>query len=94
MLNTSAIDCVSCVRLGFVASVAPGRRPSMSLKGGFLVLDERKIAFFEIFSKWTALWRDLSLMPCHGPKQTGRVKAATTFLQFIDLKGGSNGSGS
>ena len=33
-------------------------------------------------------------MPCDDSTQIGLVKAAATFFQFIDIKGGSNGSGS
>ena len=50
MLSTSAIDCISPVRLGFVASVSPGGRPSVSPNGTFLVLDERTIAFGAVWS--------------------------------------------
>ena len=40
-------------RLGFVATVTPGGRPSVSPKGTFLVLDDETIAFGEIRSPQT-----------------------------------------
>jgi len=53
MLNASAVACIEQVRLGFVASVTSGGRPSVSPKGTFVVLDEYKIAFAEIRSPGT-----------------------------------------
>jgi len=53
MLNAAAVACIEQVRLGFVASVTSGGRPSVSPKGTFVVLDERKIAFAEIRSPGT-----------------------------------------
>ena len=53
MLNAFAIDCIERVRLGFVASVTPDGRPSVSPKGTFVVLDEHRLAFGEIRSPGT-----------------------------------------
>ncbi len=53
MLNAAAVACIEQVRLGFVASVTSGGRPSVSPKGSFVVLDERTIAFAEIRSPGT-----------------------------------------
>jgi hypothetical protein len=53
MLNAFAIDCIERVRLGFVASVTPGGRPSVSPKGTFVVLHEHRLAFGEIRSPGT-----------------------------------------
>ena len=52
MLNAAAVACIEQVRLGFVASVTSGGRPSVSPKGTFVVLDERKIAFAEIHCRF------------------------------------------
>lgn len=53
MLNQTAIDVIERVRLGFVATVTPGGRPSVSPKGTFVVLDAKTIAFGEIRSPGT-----------------------------------------
>ena len=53
MLNASAIDCITRVRLGFVASVTPNGRPSVPPKGTFVVLDGRMLAFGAICSPGT-----------------------------------------
>ena len=53
MLNAFAIDCIERVRLGFMASVTPSGRPSVSPKGTFVVLDEHRLAFGEIRSPGT-----------------------------------------
>ena len=55
MLSTSAIDCISPVRLGFVASVSQGWR----IRGLTSVLRRETDGFDGIFSKWTVLWGDL-----------------------------------
>ena len=53
MLSASAIDCITRVRLGFVASVIPNGRPSVPPKGAFVVLDGRMLAFGAICSPGT-----------------------------------------
>ncbi|MEM9716032.1 MAG: pyridoxamine 5'-phosphate oxidase family protein [Pseudomonadota bacterium] len=52
-LNGFAIKTIEKVRLGFVATVTPGGRPSVSPKGTFVVLDDETIAFAEIRSPQT-----------------------------------------
>lgn len=52
-LPASAIRCIEMWRLGFVATVTPGGRPSVSPKGTFIVVDESTIAFGEIRSPQT-----------------------------------------
>ena len=52
-LPASAIRCIEMWRLGFVATVTPGGRPSVSPKGTFIVVDEETIAFGEIRSPHT-----------------------------------------
>lgn len=52
-LTASAIRCIEMWRLGFVATVTPGGRPSVSPKGTFIVIDEETIAFGEIRSPQT-----------------------------------------
>lgn len=52
-LNEFAIKTIENVRLGFVATVTPGGRPSVSPKGTFLVVDKETIAFAEIRSPQT-----------------------------------------
>ena len=47
MLSASAIRCIERVRMGFVASITPGGRPSLSPKGTFVVLDDCRVAFGE-----------------------------------------------
>ena len=53
MLSVSAIRCIEQVRMGFVASITPDGRPSLSPKGTFVVLDDCKVAFGEIRSPGT-----------------------------------------
>ena len=48
-------------RLGFVATVTPGGRPSVSPKGTFIVVDDETIAFGEIRSPQTVT--NLTNMP-------------------------------
>ncbi|MCH1532562.1 MAG: pyridoxamine 5'-phosphate oxidase family protein, partial [Planktomarina temperata] len=69
MLNAAAVACIEQVRLGFVAFVTSGGRPSVSPKGSFVVLDERTIAFAEIRSPGTVAtlvtvprWRSILLI--------------------------------
>ncbi len=52
-LPASAIQTIEMWRLGFVATVTPGGRPSVSPKGTFIVVDEETIAFGEIRSPQT-----------------------------------------
>ena len=52
-LNQQAKDLIATFTLGFVATVTPDGRPSVSPKGTFLVLDEDTIAFGEIRSPGT-----------------------------------------
>lgn len=52
-LPASAIRCIEMWRLGFVATVTPGGRPSVSPKGTFIVVNEETIAFGEIRSPQT-----------------------------------------
>ncbi|MDJ0627653.1 MAG: pyridoxamine 5'-phosphate oxidase family protein [Rhodobacter sp.] len=52
-LPKSAIRTIEMWRLGFVATVTPGGRPSVSPKGTFIVLDDETIAFGEIRSPQT-----------------------------------------
>ncbi len=52
-LPKSAIRCIEMWRLGFVATVTPGGRPSVSPKGTFIVVDDETIAFGEIRSPQT-----------------------------------------
>ncbi|MEM7243221.1 MAG: pyridoxamine 5'-phosphate oxidase family protein [Pseudomonadota bacterium] len=52
-LPASAIKTIEMWRLGFVATVTAGGRPSVSPKGTFVVLDEETIAFGEIRSPQT-----------------------------------------
>ncbi len=52
-LPASAIRCIEMWRLGFVATVTPGGRPSVSPKGTFIVVDDETIAFGEIRSPQT-----------------------------------------
>ena len=52
-LPKSAIRTIEMWRLGFVATVAPGGRPSVSPKGTFIVVDDETIAFGEIRSPQT-----------------------------------------
>ena len=52
-LPQSAKDTIEKWPLGFVATVTPGGRPSVSPKGTFLVLDDETIAFGEIRSPQT-----------------------------------------
>jgi len=52
-LSASAVRCIEMWRLGFVATVTPGGRPSVSPKGTFIVVDEETIAFGEIRSPQT-----------------------------------------
>lgn len=44
---------IETFRLGYVATVTPGGRPSLSPKGTFVVLDDETIAFGEIRSPQT-----------------------------------------
>ena len=52
-LTEEAKLCIERFPLGFVATVTPGGRPSVSPKGTFLVLDDETIAFAEIRSPQT-----------------------------------------
>ena len=52
-LPSSAIRIIEMWRLGFVATVTPGGRPSVSPKGTFIVVDDETIAFGEIRSPQT-----------------------------------------
>jgi len=52
-LPASAIRTIEMWRLGFVATVTPGGRPSVSPKGTFIVVDDETIAFGEIRSPQT-----------------------------------------
>jgi len=52
-LPSSAIRMIEMWRLGFVATVTAGGRPSVSPKGTFVVLDDETIAFGEIRSPQT-----------------------------------------
>jgi hypothetical protein len=52
-LSATAIHTIETWRLGFVATVTAGGRPSLSPKGTFVVLDEATIAFGEIRSPQT-----------------------------------------
>ncbi len=52
-LPQPAIRCIEMWRLGFVATVTPGGRPSVSPKGTFIVVDDETIAFGEIRSPQT-----------------------------------------
>ena len=81
MLNAAAVACIEQVRLGFVASVTSGGRPSVSPKGTFVVLDERKIAFAEIRSPGT-----ISNMG-HSPRWS-----AILLIVFAARAGGCAGS--
>jgi len=60
-LPKSAIRCIEMWRLGFVATVTPGGRPSVSPKGTFIVVDDSTIAFGEIRSPGTVA--NLSVNP-------------------------------
>ena len=52
-LPASAIKTIEMWRLGFVATVTAGGRPSVSPKGTFIVADDETIAFGEIRSPQT-----------------------------------------
>ena len=52
-IPASAQDLIAKFSLGFVATVTPGGRPSVSPKGTFLVLDDETIGFGEIRSPQT-----------------------------------------
>lgn len=52
-LPQSAIRCIEQWRLGFVATVTPDGRPSVSPKGTFIVVDRETVAFGEIRSPQT-----------------------------------------
>lgn len=52
-IPASVQDLIEKFSLGFVATVTPGGRPSVSPKGTFLVLDDETIAFGEIRSPQT-----------------------------------------
>ena len=52
-LPASAIKTIEMWRLGFVATVTPGGRPSVSPKGTFIIVDDETIAFGEIRSPQT-----------------------------------------
>ena len=60
-LPASAIRTIEMWRLGFVATVTPGGRPSVSPKGTFIVVDDQTIAFGEIRSPQTVT--NLTNMP-------------------------------
>lgn len=53
MIPASVQTLIRNFPLGFVATVTPGGRPSVSPKGTFLVLDDATIAFGEIRSPGT-----------------------------------------
>ena len=53
MIPQATQDVIKRFPLGFVATVTPGGRPSVSPKGTFLTLDEKTIAFGEIRSPGT-----------------------------------------
>lgn len=53
MIPVGVQDLITRWRLGHIATVTPGGRPSVSPKGTFLVVDERTIAFGEIRSPQT-----------------------------------------
>ena len=52
-IPSSVQDLIAKFSLGFVATVTPGGRPSVSPKGTFLVLDDQTIGFGEIRSPQT-----------------------------------------
>ena len=52
-IPASVQDLIAKFSLGFVATVTPGGRPSVSPKGTFLVLDNETIGFGEIRSPQT-----------------------------------------
>ena len=52
-LPNYAKHVIETFRLGYVATVTPGGRPSVSPKGTFVVLDDETIAFGEIRSPQT-----------------------------------------
>lgn len=53
ILPAQAIETIEKWRLGFVATVTAGGRPSVSPKGTFIVVDSETIAFGEIRSPQT-----------------------------------------
>lgn len=53
MIPTSTQELITRWRLGHIATVTPGGRPSVSPKGTFLVVDDKTIAFGEIRSPQT-----------------------------------------
>ncbi len=53
MIPSQVQDLITRWRLGHIATVTPGGRPSVSPKGTFLVVDDSTIAFGEIRSPQT-----------------------------------------
>lgn len=53
MIPAQVQELITRWRLGHIATVTPGGRPSVSPKGTFLVVDERTVAFGEIRSPQT-----------------------------------------
>ena len=53
MIPVSVQELITRWRLGHIATVTPGGRPSVSPKGTFLVVDDQTIAFGEIRSPQT-----------------------------------------
>ncbi|MFV2053746.1 pyridoxamine 5'-phosphate oxidase family protein [Aliiroseovarius sp. YM-037] len=53
ILPASAKHVIETFRLGYVATVTPGGRPSVSPKGTFVIIDDNTIAFGEIRSPQT-----------------------------------------
>lgn len=62
MLSTEMIRVLEKQRLGFMATVTPDGRPSVSPKGTFVVIDSQTIAFGEIRSPKTL--QNLKSNPC------------------------------
>ena len=53
IIPSSVQDLITRWRLGHIATITPGGRPSVSPKGTFLVVDDQTIAFGEIRSPQT-----------------------------------------
>lgn len=85
-LPQSAQDLIARFPLGFVATVTPGGRPSVSPKGTFLVLDDETIGFGEIRSPGTVanLTVDPECEVCFVDPFTRkgvRIRGQATFLR-------------